>query len=124
MGEVVEAAYGGGETWYDAEVLGDDGKGNFTVFYIEDQEEEILTESEVRRKGGEAGVVGEEEERNGAEEKKLDLAKFEILAIMGDNYKELGNEDEARKHWSSAGDEAIRAGKSKAGMELKMKAEM
>jgi hypothetical protein len=115
VGDVVEGAFGGGDAWYEAEVRAVDG-GNITVFYLEDQEEEILGEEFVRAKGGgEGGGV--------KDERKLDLAVFELYAVMGDAKSAGGDEDGAREFWSKAGDEAIKAGKSKLGMELKMKAE-
>ena len=116
VGEVVEAAFGGGETWYDAEVRSVDGV-NVTVFYIEDQEEETVVEKFVRSKGG-SEQIEEEKER-------LEVALWEVYDKLGTALAggEEEGKGEARKYWGLAGDEAIKAGKAKAGMALKMKAE-
>jgi elongation factor 2 kinase len=118
VGDTVEAAFSGGDTWYAAEVRAVDGS-NITVYYLEDQEEEVVSEKFVR--GTAAGEEAKVEEKK--KEDKLELNLWEILEKKGDANVELGDEEGARECWSLAGDEAIRAGKANKGMELKMKAE-
>ena len=87
------------------------------MFYIEDQEEETVVEKFVRSKGG-SEQIEEEKER-------LEVALWEVYDKLGTALAggEEEGKGEARKYWGLAGDEAIKAGKAKAGMALKMKAE-
>ncbi|GMI18470.1 hypothetical protein TrLO_g1176 [Triparma laevis f. longispina] len=54
VGDKVTAAYGGGDSWYEAEVreVSADGK-NIRVFYVEDEEEETLPAAYVKKEGDE-----------------------------------------------------------------------
>ncbi|GMI36740.1 hypothetical protein TrCOL_g6273 [Triparma columacea] len=122
VGDKVKAAYGGGESFYDAEVRELGGDGRIKVYYPEDDEEEWLPEKYVKgaMEGGEeeGAGEGEEEARGGEEEDEGGIEVYEVYEIIANAFVEKGSEEKGKEMFGKASEAAAKAGLASKAMEL------